>query len=104
MLINFFNSLKFCLVTSVSLTTTMARRSAPPGSGPSYMAPSYGISGGRRLADPNESWFSAFWREQIANPQYQQGNFSILTSVALFTGGVVALRQWGDVLLLGLEQ
>ncbi|KAI5119218.1 hypothetical protein M0805_007729 [Coniferiporia weirii] len=80
----------------------MARRSAPPGSGPSYMAPSYGSAPRGRLPDPNESWFSRVFREEIIAPQHLPGNISILTSTALFMGGIVALRQWGDVLTVGL--
>lgn len=81
----------------------MARRSAPPGSGPSYMAPTYGGGPRGRLPDPNESWVSRFYREQIVAPQYLAGNLSILASVTLFAGGIAAVRQWGpDVLTMGL--
>ena len=83
----------------------MARRSAPPGSGPAYMAPTYaaGGAGARgRLPDPNESAVGRFWREQIMSPQFLPGNLSILTATALFAGGVFATRQWGDILTVGL--
>ena len=68
----------------------MARRSAPPGSGPAYMAPTYGGGAPRgRLPDPNESVLGRFWREQIIAPQYLPGNLSIVTAVALFAGRLV---------------
>lgn len=79
----------------------MARRSAPPGSGPSYLSPQYGISN-RGPVDPDESAFSRFMREQIFAPEYLQANQTILVSVAMFAGGIAALRQWGDALALGL--
>ena len=83
----------------------MARRSAPPGSGPAYMQPSFGGAPRGRLHDvkpENESALSRFYREQIVSPQYLPGNISILTSVAVFAAGVFAVRQWGDVLTVGL--
>lgn len=91
----------------------MARRSAPPGSGPAYMTPAFG--GGApphargRVGDAkhqqeleNESAFSRFFHEEIVAPQYIAGNISILTSVAMFAAGVFAIRTWGDVLTVGL--
>ncbi|KLO06758.1 hypothetical protein SCHPADRAFT_861017 [Schizopora paradoxa] len=81
----------------------MARRSAPPGSGPSYLSPQYGISNrGSADVDPDESALSRFMREQIFAPEYLQGNQTILVSLAMFVGGVAALRQWGEGLALGL--
>ena len=76
---------------------TMARRAAPPG----YMASPYGAPRAR-LPDPNESWAGRFYREQIIAPQYIAGNITILTSLALFAGGVFATRQWGEILTFGI--
>ncbi|KAH8111156.1 hypothetical protein DFH11DRAFT_1615617 [Phellopilus nigrolimitatus] len=69
----------------------MARRSAPPGSGPSYMAPSYGGGARGQLADPHESWLARTYREQVVAPQHLPGNISILGAVALFAGGIFAI-------------
>ncbi|THH04328.1 hypothetical protein EW145_g5607 [Phellinidium pouzarii] len=80
----------------------MARRSAPPGSGPSYMSPSYGGASRGRLADPNESWFATVYREHIVAPQHLPGNISMLTGVAVFAGGIAFLRHFGDILTAGL--
>lgn len=67
------------------------------------MAPTYGSGSRGRLPDPNESWFSRYYRDQIAAPQYLAGNLSILTSIGLFAGGIAAVRQWGpEVLTMGL--
>ena len=84
----------------------MARRSAPPGSGPSYISPSYGGAGARRGQldhdTSDESTFSRFVREQITAPQYLPGNISIVTGIVVFAAGVAALRQWGEVLTFGV--
>ncbi|KAI0083035.1 hypothetical protein BDY19DRAFT_1097928, partial [Irpex rosettiformis] len=49
-------------------------RAAPPNAGPGYYngAPSRGA-----LTDPNESFFSAFLREEIFAPEKLPGNLSI---------------------------
>lgn len=75
----------------------MARRSAPPGSGPAY----YSGAPARRgaLHDPNESKFSAFMRDEIWAPEKLPGNLSILTGVVVFFGGIAAIRTWGDMLI-----
>ncbi|KAF9813942.1 hypothetical protein IEO21_05378 [Rhodonia placenta] len=76
----------------------MARRAAPPGSGPAYYS---GAPPSRRgaLADPNESAFSAFMREEIFAPEKVPGNLSILTGVVVFFGGIAAMRTWGELMI-----
>lgn len=77
----------------------MARRSAPPNSGPAYLSPHAHPSAGRRqLQDPNESEFSRFMREQIWAPEKLAGNISILTGVGVFAGGIIIARTMGDLL------
>jgi len=75
----------------------MARRSAPPGSGPAY----YSGAPVRRgaLHDPNESKFSAFMREEVWAPEKLPGNVSILTGLVVFFGGIAAIRTWGDMMI-----
>ena len=75
----------------------MARRAAPPGSGPAY----YSGAPARRgaLQDPNESKFSAFMREEIWAPEKLPGNLSILTGVVVFFGGIAAIRTWGEMMI-----
>ncbi|KAL5534858.1 hypothetical protein ACEPAG_1323 [Sanghuangporus baumii] len=87
----------------------MARRSAPPGSGPAYMTPAFGSGAGApphargRVTDAkqneNESAFSRFFREEIVAPQYIAGNINILTSIAIFAAGVFAILH---ELMMGL--
>lgn len=74
----------------------MARRAAPPHAGPAYYgsAPSRGA-----LADPNESRFSVFLREEIFSPEKLPGNISILTGVTVFLGGIAAMRTWGELMI-----
>ncbi|KAI0344297.1 hypothetical protein BDW22DRAFT_1392759 [Trametopsis cervina] len=74
----------------------MARRAAPPNAGPPYYsgAPSRGA-----LADPNDSAFSTFLREEIFSPEKLPGNLSILTGVAVFLGGVAAIRTFGEFMI-----
>ena len=70
----------------------MSRRAAP--GGPLFAAPP------RRVAhDPNESAFSRFIREEIMSPENIPGNLSILTSVAVFFGGIAAMRTWGELMI-----
>jgi hypothetical protein len=81
----------------------MARRNAPPNSGPSYYTPGPGplfTQPRGQLHDPNESAFSRFVREQVLAPEKLPGNVNILTSVGLFLGGILAVRKWGDMLVL----
>lgn len=93
----------------------MARRSAPPNSGPSYLPPSYGTPG-RQAVDPNESRFQRFLREQVRlktplSPESVfslmlisqvfsidklPGNLNILTSSLLFFGGIAVMRTFGE--------
>lgn len=76
----------------------MARRSAPPNSGPAYLSPH--PAGRRQLHDANESAFSQFMREQIWAPEKIPGNISILTGVGVFAGGIVIARTFGDFMAL----
>ncbi|KAL5534932.1 hypothetical protein ACEPAF_3022 [Sanghuangporus sanghuang] len=84
----------------------MARRSAPPGSGPAYMTPTFGAGAGApphargRVTDAKQqqekedgSAFSRFFREEIVAPQYIAGNINILTSIAIFAAGVFAILR-----------
>jgi hypothetical protein len=73
----------------------MARRSAPPNLG-EYI-PLHALR--RTLADPDESTFSRFVREQIWASEKVAGNFNTLTSVGMFVGGIIAVRTWGDLML-----
>ena len=74
----------------------MARRAAPPGAGPAYYsgAPSRG-----QLPDPDESAITGFLREEIFSPEKFPGNLSILTGVAMFFGGIAAMRTWGELMI-----
>lgn len=77
----------------------MARRSAPPNSGPAYLSSYTNAPAGRRqLQDPNESGFSRFVREQILAPEKLAGNINILTGVGVFVAGIVVARTMGDLL------
>ncbi|CAL1697223.1 unnamed protein product [Somion occarium] len=74
----------------------MARRSAPPNAGPAY----YGAPTQRRqLNDPNESAFSRFMREEVWAAEKLPGNVNIVTGLALFFGGIFAIRTWGDQMI-----
>ncbi|KAK7052515.1 ATP-dependent RNA helicase MRH4, mitochondrial [Favolaschia claudopus] len=75
----------------------MARRSAPPNSGPAYIPQSQ--SQRRTIADPDESAFSRFLREEIFAPEKIGGNMSLLTGVGLFVGGILAVRTWGGLMV-----
>lgn len=80
----------------------MARRSAPPGSGPSYLPSTYGSDpSGRRLAEP-ESFLTSFLNEKIFAPHLYAGNLSIGVAVTMFLGGIFAIRGWGDRLTMGM--
>ncbi|KAI0083038.1 hypothetical protein BDY19DRAFT_981122 [Irpex rosettiformis] len=74
----------------------MARRAAPPNAGPGYYngTPSRGA-----LTDPNESFFSAFLREEIFAPEKLPGNLSILTGAAVFFRGIAAIRTFGELII-----
>lgn len=79
----------------------MARRSAPPNSGPAYLSPHpHPAAGRRQLNDPNEGVFSRFMREQIWAAEKMPGNISILTGVGVFAGGIVFARTMGDFMAL----
>ncbi|TFK48022.1 hypothetical protein OE88DRAFT_589982 [Heliocybe sulcata] len=78
----------------------MARRSAPPGSGPAYMVPhGAGRLGRPAHYDPDESAFSRFMNEQVFAPEKLPGNINIATAVGVFAFGIFAVRTWGDLLL-----
>lgn len=77
----------------------MARRSAPPNSGPAYLSPHPAI-GRRQLPDSNEGALSRFMREQIWAPEKMPGNISILAGVGVFVGGIVVARTMGDFMAL----
>jgi hypothetical protein len=74
----------------------MARRAAPPGTGPSYYTP---IAPGRVQLDPNESFLSRFLREQIFAPEKLPGNISIVTGLSVFVGGIFVMRRWGQLMV-----
>jgi hypothetical protein len=73
----------------------MARRAAPPHSGPAYYTPAQLARG--PLVDPNESAWSRFLRTQIFAPDKLPGNVNIVAGVGLFVGGVFVLRRWGEL-------
>ena len=78
----------------------MARRAAPPHSGPAYYTPAHlarngGPSGS--LVDPNESAWSRFLRSQIFAADKLPGNVNIVSGVGLFVGGVIVVRRWGEL-------
>ncbi|KAK7461784.1 hypothetical protein VKT23_008216 [Stygiomarasmius scandens] len=78
----------------------MARRSAPPGSGPAYISKNQAALHGRgKLPDPDESSFSRFMREEVWAPEKLPGNISFVTGIGLFAAGVFAVRNWGDMLI-----
>lgn len=74
----------------------MARRAAPPGAGPAYYS---GAPHRQYLADPDESAFSRFVREEVFAPEKFPGNLSIVTGVVVFLGGVAAIRTWGELMI-----
>ncbi|KAI3615360.1 hypothetical protein WG66_003494 [Moniliophthora roreri] len=76
----------------------MARRSAPPGSGPAYVPKNPAV--GRRLVDPDESAFSRFLREEVWAPEKLPGNISIVTGVGVFFAGILAVRTWDALLMV----
>ncbi|KAI5830488.1 hypothetical protein K523DRAFT_21335 [Schizophyllum commune Tattone D] len=82
----------------------MARRSAPPNSGPAYIGRIPAAGG---PADDGNA-FTNFIREegcgegrrtdnaQITSPEKIAGNLSILTGVTVFLAGIFAVRTWGE--------
>ncbi|KAF8174414.1 hypothetical protein BJ912DRAFT_858452 [Pholiota molesta] len=74
----------------------MARRSAPSAQ-PSYLPHPHNDP--RSLTDPNESAFSAFLRTEVYAPDKLPGNISIASAVAVFVGGIIAMRTWGDLMV-----
>jgi len=78
----------------------MARRAAPPHSGPAYYTPAHlARSGGANgaLVDPNESAWSRFLRTQVFAPDKLPGNVNIVAGVGLFVGGIFVVRRWGEL-------
>ncbi|KAF8530688.1 hypothetical protein JB92DRAFT_2694600 [Gautieria morchelliformis] len=72
----------------------MARRSAPPHSGPSYLPPS---SHSVAAQNPMEIDYPKF--RQIFAPEKMVGNISIVIGVGMFLGGITAVRLWGEALV-----
>ncbi|KAI4517958.1 hypothetical protein K525DRAFT_209724 [Schizophyllum commune Loenen D] len=70
----------------------MARRSAPPNSGPAYIGRIPAAGG--PVDDGNA--FTNFIREEITSPEKIAGNLSILTGVTVFLAGIFAVRTWGE--------
>ena len=75
----------------------MARRAAPPGSGPAYYNPA--LLGHGHHHDSDESAFSRFLREQVFAPEKLPGNFNIATGLAVFVGGIFVMRRWGELMV-----
>ena len=79
----------------------MARRGAPPHSGPAYYTPAQlaraGGPGAGALVDPDESAWSRFVRTQIFAPDKLPGNVNIVAGVGLFLGGIFVVRRWGEM-------
>ncbi|KAJ7262913.1 hypothetical protein C8J57DRAFT_444807 [Mycena rebaudengoi] len=73
----------------------MARRSAPPNSGPAYVQQ----NPRRTLADPDETAFGRFLREEIFAPEKMGGNLSLVTGIGMFIGGILAVRTWGHMMV-----
>lgn len=69
----------------------MARRNVRGG------APAHIGHSGASSAD-DESAFRAFKREQWDNPEKRAGNISIVTSLTLFLGSIVAFRIAGEAI------
>ncbi|GLB41360.1 hypothetical protein LshimejAT787_0905750 [Lyophyllum shimeji] len=76
----------------------MARRAAPPSSGPAYVPhPSQrraALAGG--IDDEDRSAFSRFIQREILAPEKLPGNLNMLTGAAMFIGGIIAVRTWGE--------
>jgi len=78
----------------------MARRSAPPSSGPSYVPhPSTRRPALPGSSDDDASPFSHFIQTQVLAPEKLPGNISILTGVGMFVGGILAARTWGELMI-----
>ncbi|KAF8067024.1 hypothetical protein FPV67DRAFT_1497596 [Lyophyllum atratum] len=78
----------------------MARRSAPPASGPSYVphpAQRRAALGGG--VDEDQSAFSRFIQNEILAPEKLPGNLNMLTGVTMFVGGILAVRTWGELMV-----
>ena len=80
----------------------MARRAAPPHSGPAYYTPAHlarggGGPNGGALVDPHESAWSRFLRTQVFAPDKLPGNVNIVAGVGLFVAGIVVVRRWGEL-------
>ncbi|KAJ9105766.1 hypothetical protein QFC20_004253 [Naganishia adeliensis] len=44
---------------------------------------------------------TAFWKNQVVNPEYRAGNLNILLGVSTFAVGVFAVRNFGGILVPG---
>ncbi|KAK0491625.1 hypothetical protein IW261DRAFT_1324341 [Armillaria novae-zelandiae] len=76
----------------------MARRSAPPNSGPAYIPKNQHVQR-RAIHDPDESAFTRFLREEVYAPEKLPGNISIVVGVSTFIGGILAVRTWGEYMV-----
>ncbi|KAI0275249.1 hypothetical protein BC834DRAFT_851921 [Gloeopeniophorella convolvens] len=74
----------------------MARRGAPPGSGPAYYTPAQLTRGGPSV-DPNEGAWARFLRTQVFAPDKLPGNVNIVAGVGLFAVGIFVVRRWGEM-------
>ena len=81
----------------------MARRAAPPNSGPAYYTPAHlarngGAAGPNgSLVDANESAWGRFLRTQVFASDKLPGNVNIVAGVGLFVGGIFVVRRWGEL-------
>lgn len=72
----------------------MARRTQPS------QAALFG-PGARGPAPPpeNEGALARFAREQLFAPDKLPGNISLVTGLAVFFGGIAAVRTWGELMV-----
>ncbi|KAF5371392.1 hypothetical protein D9615_009673 [Tricholomella constricta] len=78
----------------------MARRSAPPASGPSYVPhPSQRRAALGGAHDDDQSAFSRFIQNEILAPEKFAGNLNMVTGLTMFIGGILAVRTWGDLMV-----
>lgn len=77
----------------------MARRSAPPGSGPAYVPKTNARAAVVPAVPEDESAFGRFLRKEVFAQEKRAGNISILTGVSMFIGGIVVARTWGELIV-----
>jgi hypothetical protein len=51
------------------------------------------------MADEDASFVTRFLHEEILHPEKVQGNIAIATGVAVFFGGIAAIRTWGELMI-----